>query len=105
MRSSPTSSEQLLWLALRGGKLGASFRRQVVLGPFVVDFLAPAIRLVVEVDGGYHSRRQALDARRDERLQRWGYRVLRVQVQEVVRELPRVLRCIRDAVASNSAGA
>ena len=105
MRSSPTSSEQLLWLALRGGKLGVSFRRQVVLGPYVVDFLAPAIRLVVEVDGGYHSRRQAQDARRDTKLQRWGYRVLRVQAEEVVRDLPRVLRCIRDAVASNSAGA
>ncbi len=98
MRCSPTSSEQLLWLALRRGRLGVSFRRQVVLGPFVVDFLAPAIRLVVEVDGGYHSRRQAQDARRDEKLRRWGYGVLRVQAEEVAHSLPDVVQRIREAI-------
>jgi hypothetical protein len=60
-----------------GGRLGVTFRRQVPLGPFIVDFLAPSARLVVEVDGGYHELRAKADARRTRWLERRGYRVLR----------------------------
>lgn len=74
MRRAPTASEQLLWLQLRSKQLGVQFRRQVVLGEFIVDFFASSARLVVEVDGGYHTERSALDARRDAALQRVGYR-------------------------------
>jgi very-short-patch-repair endonuclease len=52
MRAFPTRSEALLWQALRGHQLGVRFRRQVVLHTFIVDFLAPSVGLVVEVDGG-----------------------------------------------------
>jgi very-short-patch-repair endonuclease len=68
MRSALTPSEQKLWALLRGGQLGVWFRRQVPLGRFVVDFAAASARLVVEVDGGYHTRRRAADARRDRAL-------------------------------------
>ena len=57
MRAAPTRSEATLWQALRGRKLGVEVRRQVVLGQYVVDFLVPACRLVIEVDGGYHRTR------------------------------------------------
>src|SRR5690606_27964289 len=50
-----SASEAALWRRLRGRRLGVQFRRQVVLGSFVVDFLAPSARLVVEVDGGWHA--------------------------------------------------
>lgn len=45
MRTQPTLSEARLWSALSGSKLGVGFRRQVVLGEMIVDFLAPACRL------------------------------------------------------------
>ena len=56
MRQCPTWSEQVLWeRALRRRGLGVEFRRQVVIGDqFIVDFLAPAQKLIVEVDGPYH---------------------------------------------------
>jgi hypothetical protein len=57
MRVALTPSEQALGALLRGGQLGVWFRRQVPLGRFVADFVAPSARLVVEVDGGYHARR------------------------------------------------
>jgi very-short-patch-repair endonuclease len=58
-RAAPTESEARLWSALSGGKLGVSFRRQVVLDNHLIgDFLAPRARLVVEVDGGYHGGRR-----------------------------------------------
>src|SRR3954462_14011309 len=56
MRSSLTPSEQLLWARIRGRRLGVAFRRQVpLLGRFIADFLAPAERLVIELDGGHHA--------------------------------------------------
>ena len=45
MRRETTLSETLLWQRLRGRKLGVVFRRQVVIGRYIVDFCAPAIRL------------------------------------------------------------
>jgi Protein of unknown function (DUF559) len=79
MRVAPTPSEQRLWALLRAGQLGVWFRRQVPLGRFIADFAAVSARVVVEVDGGYHARRRAADARRDRALARLGYRVLRLE--------------------------
>ena len=45
---------------------------------YIVDFLAPAAKLVVEVDGGVHVVRRSRDARRDRTLARLGYRVVRI---------------------------
>jgi very-short-patch-repair endonuclease len=94
MRLSPTLSEARLWQALRGSRLGVTFRRQAVIGDYIVDFLAPAVSLVVEVDGGYHGRRCRADARRDRILARAGYRVLRLQGDLVMADLSRAVACI-----------
>ena len=51
----PTDSEAALWRALRASQPGVAFRRQVPVLGFIVDFLAPSVRLIVEVDGGYHA--------------------------------------------------
>jgi very-short-patch-repair endonuclease len=87
MRLSPTMSEARLWQALQGSRVGVGFRRQVVIGEYIVDFLAPAARLVVEIDGGCHARRCRADARRDRVLERAGYRVLRLEVEVVMANL------------------
>jgi hypothetical protein len=51
MRAVPTASERILWSRICARQLGVAFRRQAPVGHFIVDFLAPAARLVVEVDG------------------------------------------------------
>jgi very-short-patch-repair endonuclease len=84
-RAAPTTTEALLWEALRAEKLGVRFRRQVVLGRYIADFVAPRAKLVVEVDGEVHAGRAAADARRDRDLGRMGYRVLRLP-RELVQE-------------------
>jgi very-short-patch-repair endonuclease len=99
MRTSPTTSEDALWRMLRSQQLGVRFRRQVPIGRFVVDFLAPSHRLVVEVDGGYHLARAHLDARRDSALARLGYRVLRIEAPLVLAQPAAALARIRDALA------
>ena len=50
-----TESEQKLWSYLKTKPLGIKFRRQHPLGPFIVDFYAHQIKLVVEVDGAVHA--------------------------------------------------
>jgi very-short-patch-repair endonuclease len=101
MRLMQTSSEQKLWSALRGGRLGGvAFRRQVVIGERIVDFVAPAAKLIVEVDGGYHAERESADARRDAELERAGYRVLHIDALLVIRSLPEVVARIRSALTS-----
>jgi very-short-patch-repair endonuclease len=101
MRLTQTSSEQKLWSALRGGRLGGvAFRRQVVIGERIVDFVAPAAKLIVEVDGGYHAERESADARRDAVLERAGYRVLRIDALLVVRNLPAAVARIRSALGT-----
>ncbi len=99
MRWAPTPSEALLWSALRGRRLGVLFRRQVIVAGYIADFAAVEARLIVEVDGPYHEQRRRADARRDRALARAGYRVLRVEAQLVVRELPVVVERIRAAIA------
>ena len=99
MRIAPTTSEQVLWHAIRGQRLGVAFRRQVVVGPYIVDFLAPRLRLVIEVDGGYHAARGQADARRERWLVGAGYRVLRVEAGAVLASLPQVLGLIAEAIA------
>ena len=83
MRHCGTETEQALWRCLSGKQLGVAFRRQVVIDRFIVDFLAPALKVVVEVDGGYHSQRVAADARRTRVLERLGFRVVRVEAELV----------------------
>ena len=53
MRQAMTPAEARLWSWLRKpGIPGMRFRRQVPIGPYIVDFLCPQKRLIVEVDGG-----------------------------------------------------
>jgi very-short-patch-repair endonuclease len=65
-----------------------------------VDFVARAEKLVVEVDGKWHAQRRRADARRDRVLARLGYRVLRLEAELVMRNLPEAVARIRAALES-----
>ena len=102
MRQCPTDSEEKLWRALRGRALGVEFRRQVVIANrFIVDFLAPSVKLVVEVDGrAYHACRRGADAQRDRKLVRLGYQVLRLDADLVERNPFATVAVIKVALAA-----
>ncbi|MBK8255263.1 MAG: DUF559 domain-containing protein [Polyangiaceae bacterium] len=87
-----------LWGALRGSQVGVMFRRQVVIGPCIVDSCAPSVRLVVEVDGGYHSARSRADERRNRALKRLGYTVLRLSAEMVITDTGQAVEAVRRAV-------
>lgn len=66
---------------------GITFEEQVPIGPFVVDFLIPERRLVIEVDGGYHDspEQKQKDANRSAFLGKRGLRVVRIENADVAR--------------------
>lgn len=99
LRQHPTVSEERLWSALRGSRLGLPFRRQVVISRYIADFVCAKSRLVVEVDGGVHLQRAHLDAHRDSVLARAGYRVLRIPAALVTSNLEAAVALIRKALA------
>ena len=77
MRAAPTEAERRLWYALRDRRMQTlKFRRQAPIGPYIVDFLCIAHRLIVEADGSQHAESKR-DAVRDAWLASNGYRVLR----------------------------
>jgi len=102
MRHNGTDTERALWHELSGSKLGVAFRRQVPVGRYIADFMAPSLKLIVEIDGGYHSRRVTADARRTRVLERLGYRVLRLDAEVVSRQLPLAVEAVRNALRALS---
>lgn len=94
-----TPQERRLWQYLRGRGLGGfKFRRQVPIGPFIVDFLCPQAKLIVEVDGDSHDARLDYDRRRTAYLNDRGYRLIRVSNAEVRTNLEGVLHGILEAL-------
>jgi len=98
LRRRMTDAEQRIWYFLRGRHLvGFKFRRQHPIGPYVVDFVCLAHKLVVELDGGQHAS-DPNDLRRDAFLQRNGYRVLRFWNNEALSNTSVVCESILRAV-------
>jgi len=94
MRGAPTDSELRLWRLLRDRRLsGFKFRRQVPVGPYIVDFLCVGAKLIVEADGSQHAE-SLRDNVRDAYLASQGWKVLRFWNNEVVQNREGVLETI-----------
>ena len=93
LRQRMTEAEKLLWNSLRRRSLGIKVRRQVPVGPFIVDFLCVQARLVIEIDGGQHLGSSS-DVDRSRWLEKQGYRVLRFWNHEVLKNLEGVMERI-----------
>lgn len=93
MRNDPTPAEKHLWRHLSRSQLGGfKFRRQSVIGSFIVDFFCPAKGLIIEVDGDTHDRQ--LDASRDAALAGKGFQTLRFTNRDVACDMEAVLTAI-----------
>lgn len=99
LRRNQTSGEKVLWNKLRMKRFhGLKFRRQVPLGPFIVDFLCVEKKLVIEIDGASHAEPGAVDrdARREQFLVGKGFTVLRFGNAQTIESVEWVLNEIRD---------
>ncbi len=96
-----TGHEQILWYHLRRKNIhNVQFYRQRILGPYIVDFYAPSIRLVIEVDGSQHeeSHHKFYDQNRDNFLASTRIKVIRIRNIDVIENLNAVLSFIEKTV-------
>lgn len=96
LRNHPSISEQLIWRFLRKNQTGFRFRRQVPVGPYVLDFYCPEARLAVEVDGEQHDATK--DRQRDEWVAQQGILTLRYPTKDLF-EAHRLDAILREIVA------
>jgi len=99
-----TEAESALWEVLREKNLGVKFRRQHVIGDFIVDFVCLEKQLVVEVDGGYHlsEDQKKADALRTQILNELGFREIRFTNEEILADTDRVVDCVKAELTKES---
>lgn len=99
MRHEPVAMEELFWSRVRNRLLGGhKFKRQVLIGSYIADFVCLEKKLIVELDGPFHAERKGYDASRDVYLHSLGYRVLRFTNDEFANDLPTALRVVLHAL-------
>ncbi|MBS1701486.1 MAG: DUF559 domain-containing protein [Armatimonadetes bacterium] len=54
LRKNQSVAEQWVWNAIRKEKLGFRFRRQFAVGPYILDFYCPEVKLCIEMDSDLH---------------------------------------------------
>lgn len=99
LRENATEAEEFLWLALRENQLdGYKFRRQHPLSIYIADFYCHKLKLVIEIDGGYHKTKEQiiLDKERTDTIELQGLKVIRFTNEEVLLNLSNVLNKIKE---------
>ena len=100
LRSNMTDAERRLWYRLRAHRFdGHKFKRQIPVGPYVLDFACLGRKVVIEVDGGQHADSQS-DIPRDSYLRDQGFQVLRFWNNDVLKNTDAVLEVILSALAT-----
>lgn len=97
LRNSPTQSEKILWKKIKGKYAGKyDFHRQKPLDNYIVDFFCHELQLVIELDGKTHHSQEVYekDKVKEDRLNELGLNVLRFKDEQIVTQLPAVLRFI-----------
>lgn len=97
LRKNATDAEKRLWQQLRGQQLANyKFRRQHVLGAYIVDFVCLEAKLVIELDGSQHQQQIAYDQQRTDYLSAMGFMMLRFWNNEVLQQMDAVLMQITE---------
>jgi very-short-patch-repair endonuclease len=105
LRANMTEAERRLWYFLRAHRFaGVKFRRQALVGPYIVDFASLQKNLIVEVDGSRHADSES-DLRRTQWLEDQGFRIPRIWNNEVLSNTGGVLEAIMIAATNPSPGA
>jgi len=103
-RQKETESEKLLWNEiLRQRRLGVKFTRQKPIDRFIVDFYCSELCLAVEIDGESHKEKKERDNQRDKYLKACGIITLRFVNNEVINNLDRVKKKIKEYIQNSLA--
>lgn len=101
LRNNSTTGEVLLWMKLKAGSIkGYKFNRQKPIGQYIVDFYCKQLKLVIEVDGGYHfeDAQKIKDQERQRILESEGLYFLRFHEEQVKKDMEEVIKTIEDYI-------
>lgn len=106
LRRKATRTEYYFWNFIRRSQVeGLKFRRQFGVGPFIIDFYCPTLRLAVELDGETHesSEAQQYDKARTAFLETLHIKVIRFQNGDVLENIEYVLHGLRQCIKKRQA--
>lgn len=100
LRGRMTQAEEILWNVIKINDWHIKFRRQHPISNYIADFYCHQVKLVIELDGGYHENKEVkiYDAARENEIKSFGVRVLRFKNEEVLNNIERVMATIGDLV-------
>ena len=102
LRRDSTDAEMAFWLQVRDRRfMGLKFKRQIPIGPYIVDFLCPERGLVIEIDGGQHGENNG-DEVRDAFLATQKLKVIRFWNNDVMSNIDGVLTQLTEILGSLS---
>ena len=87
MRLAPTEGEKTMWDLLKSEFVSLhKFRRQHPIATFIADFYSHKLKLVIEIDGGYHLNldQKEYDDFRDEDMAALGISVIRFTNDDII---------------------
>jgi very-short-patch-repair endonuclease len=96
-----TDAEQKLWYHLRRKQIeNIQFYRQRPIGNYIVDFYAPTIKLIIEIDGAQHAEinNAIYDEDRTQYLNSLGLNVIRFNNLQILNEIVSVLQVIHQSI-------
>ena len=105
LRKNMTKEERHLWYDFLK-EYPVQFKRQYVIGSYIVDFYCYQARLVVELDGSQHYEPNAVeyDRNRTAYLQKQGLLVMRFSNLDVITQFRAVCEAIDTAVNNRMQG-
>jgi very-short-patch-repair endonuclease len=96
-----TRAEVFLWIELRNKNLaGYKFRRQFSIGPYILDFYSPRLKLAIEIDGATHvsADEREHDKNRQKEIENLGVQFLRFTNADVYDNRKKVLEEIYNKI-------
>lgn len=94
LRNNQTEVEKIIWNHLKNKRTGGlKFIRQYSVGPYILDFYCPKLRLAIELDGSQHREKDAIfyDQDRNKYLESVNIKTLRFWNNDVTKNLDTVL--------------
>lgn len=94
LRRNQTEAEKTFWKQVRDRQFhGMRFVRQYSIGPYILDFYCPVLKLAIELDVGQHTKdeNREHDTVRSQYLRAQGIDVLRFWNHEVLLDMRSVL--------------
>ena len=94
-----SKAEKRIWkIILSREQTGVRFLRQRPIDRFIVDFFAPTLKLIIEIDGSSHFNKPEYDYYRQKRLESLGYKLIRFTEGEVLNQIEKVDLDIRNTI-------